>query len=339
MKILITGGAGFIGANVAASYLKRGHSVTVYDNFSRKGTEKNIDWLQTLGATKLLKVVEGDVADFSSLKQLVKKQDIVFHLAGQTAVTTSIKNPRLDFEANALGTFNVLEAVRQSNPETVVFYSSTNKVYGAMSRVNTRRRGKRYYGVQSASVDESESLDFYSPYGCSKGAGDQYMQDYSRIYGLKTVVFRQSCIYGSHQFGVEDQGWVAHFTSQVIKNKKLKIFGDGKQVRDLLYITDLVRAFRLAHKYIHITAGQVYNIGGGITNSISLLELIEQLEELSKRTVEVEYFEARKGDQRVYISDTAKAYRDFNWQPKVSVTDGIEKLYQWLESFHGVSTK
>jgi len=332
-NILITGGAGFIGANTASYYLSKGNKVTLFDNLSRPGVKNNLNWLKKSFPRSLINVVIADVKDYTKLKKAVANQDIIFHFAGQTAVTTSIKNPRLDFEANALGTFNILEAIREKNPQAIFLYSSTNKVYGDLSRVNTSRRGKRYYSIESASIDESEILDFYSPYGCSKGAGDQYTHDYARIYGLKTIVFRQSCIYGAHQFGVEDQGWVAHFTALAIKNKLITIFGDGKQVRDLLYITDLVKACDKAVKNITTTSGQIYNIGGGINNSMSLLELIDYLQTLTNKKIKLKFTKARKGDQKIFISDIDKAQRDFSWSPKVGVKEGIQKLYQWLFQF------
>lgn len=333
MNIFITGGAGFIGSNTAAHFLEKGDQVTIYDNLSRPGVSHNLNWLQETFSKQKLRFIKGDVSDNKLLENSIVGSDIVFHFAGQTAVTTSIENPRADFMANALGTFNILEAVRQHASDAVVLYSSTNKVYGAMSRINTSRRGKRYYGLESASADESESLDFYSPYGCSKGTGDQYMQDYHRIYGLKTIVFRQSCIYGAHQFGVEDQGWVAHFVAQAIKGNTLKIFGDGRQVRDLLYITDLVDAFDRATGNPKVTAGQIYNIGGGISNSLSLLELIDLLQPLISKKIKTSTFEERQGDQKVYISNIDKAYRDLDWTPQVNVKQGITLLHGWLQEF------
>lgn len=335
MKILVTGGAGFIGANIAAHYLKKGHLVTIFDNLSRKGVQHNLDWLKDTYNKKNLTILKHDVRDHKAIQAAVKNQKIVFHFAGQTAVTTSITDPREDFEVNAIGSFNVIEAVRTISPKAIVCYASTNKVYGEMSRVNTRRRGNRFFSIESPSIDESEQLDFYSPYGCSKGAGDQYMHDYARTYGIKSIVFRQSCIYGAHQFGVEDQGWVAHFVSQAIKGNTIKLFGDGKQVRDMLYITDLVEAFALAISNISTTAGQIYNMGGGINNSLSLLELISLLENLMGRKITTKRYKARIGDQKVFISNIDKAYRDFGWQPKVGTQEGIKLLYFWLQDFLG----
>jgi CDP-paratose 2-epimerase len=332
-KVFITGGAGFIGANMATHYLQKGVEVTSFDNLSRPGVESNIKWLKKSHGNGLFTFVKGDVRDFDKLKKLIQGHQAVFHFAGQTAVTTSVKDPRSDFEANALGTLNVLESVRQFSPKTVVLYASSNKVYGAMSRVTPSKRQTRYISVESPSIDESEQLDFYSPYGCSKGTGDQYTHDYARIYGLKTIVFRQSCIYGTHQFGVEDQGWVAHFASQAIKNEPITIFGDGKQVRDMLFITDLAKAYDQCLKHITHTSGQIYNIGGGIDNALSLLELISFLEVLLGRRLKLKFAKERFGDQKVYISNIDKAKRDFNWRPEVSVDEGLKLLYFWLRDY------
>jgi len=331
-SVFITGGAGFIGANTANYYLDKGVQVTVYDNLSRKGVQHNLDWLKTNSKGKLT-IIKGDVKDYDLVKKSLKGHQVIFHFAGQTAVTTSIKNPRADFESNALGTFNVLEAMREVNPKAIMLYSSTNKVYGAMGRVNAARRKTRYISVESPSIDESEPLDFYSPYGCSKGSGDQYTHDYARIYGLKTIVFRQSCIYGTHQFGVEDQGWVAHFTSQVIKGESITLFGDGKQVRDMLFINDLVTAYEKAIQNIVISSGQVYNMGGGIDNAVSLLELVGYLQKLSGNKVNVKFSKSRQGDQKVYISNIDKAKRDLDWRPQIGVEEGVKLLYFWLRDY------
>ncbi len=329
-RVLITGGAGFIGANIARHYLEKGYEVTIYDNLFRKNVETNVRWLKRQFRKNLL-VTIADVRNFTKLKNAVKGKDVIFHCAGQTAVTTSIEDPRQDYEMNAQGTFNVLESMRQLHYKGMMFYCSTNKVYGEMSRVRTTSRGKRYVSIESPSIDESERISFYSPYGCSKGSGDQYTLDYARIYGLKTVVFRQSCIYGAHQFGVEDQGWVAHFAASAILDKTLKIYGDGKQVRDILYIDDLVRAFDKAYRNSSTTAGQVYNIGGGIDNTVSLIELTEILEKITGRKMKMKFAKERKGDQKYYVSNIDKAYRDFHWKPKISVERGIHMLYEWLE--------
>lgn len=332
MKVLVTGGAGFIGTNVVDYFARHGARVSIYDNLSRKGVQANLAWLMSEEQYAKPTLIQASVADYQQLKSAVKDSEIVIHLAGQTAVTTSILKPRLDFEANALGTFNVVEAVREVQPKAILLYASTNKVYGALARVKVRQQEKHYIAVESPSIDESEALDFYSPYGTSKGAGDQYVHDYARIYGLKTVVFRQSCIYGEHQFGVEDQGWVAHFAASVIANKPITVYGDGMQVRDLLYIDDLVAGYVAAIKKIKIAAGQVYNLGGGIDNAASLIEVLARLKELHGSLPKISYAPERQGDQKVYISNIDKAKRDLGFCPRVSVNQGLEKLYRWLKA-------
>lgn len=332
MNILITGGAGFIGSNLAAFYLKQGHHVSLYDNLSRKNVTENIAWLKSIDATKL-EVIEKDVCDFTSLCDAVKNKDVIFHEAGQTAVTTSLTDPRHDFEVNAQGTFNLMEAVRIHNPSAIVFFASTNKVYGGCGDVELELQGDRYVATKTKGISEQYHLDFHSPYGCSKGTADQYIHDYSRSYNLKTVVFRQSCIYGEHQFGVEDQGWVAHFAAQTIKNAPITIFGDGKQVRDLLFIDDLVRGYDQALQKIDITAGDVFNMGGGVTNTASLIEVIHQLETLSGHSIPLTFTKERVGDQKYYVSDVTKAKQIFDWEPTVNVTTGVSRLYTWLSTF------
>jgi CDP-paratose 2-epimerase len=253
-------------------------------------------------------------------------------MASQVAVTTSVVDPRTDFEINALGTFNVLEAVRAAAPGAVVFYASTNKVYGGMEDVAVVEEATRYhYRDLPGGVPESQTLDFHSPYGCSKGAGDQYVRDYARIYGLRTVVFRQSCIYGTRQFGVEDQGWVAHFCIAAVLGRPISIYGNGKQVRDVLWIEDLVRAYDLAIEKIDVAAGKVYNIGGGSANAMSVwAEFGPLLEELAGHPIPVEYGDWRPGDQPVYISDISRAQRELGWTPEVGLRDGIARLWHWV---------
>lgn len=332
MKILITGGAGFIGANLAAYYLKQGNTVTVLDNLSRKNVIENVKWLETINPSNF-KLVTQDIRNYDGIKEVVKKQDVIFHEAAQTAVTTSLIHPRYDFEENALGTFNVLEAVREKNPETILFYASTNKVYGGLDDLKLRATEFRYQPASLAAISETRPLDFHTPYGCSKGTADQYVRDYSRSYKIKTVVFRQSCIYGEHQFGVEDQGWVAHFTSQVIKGLPITIYGNGKQVRDLLFIDDLVAGYDKALKAIDKTAGQVFNMGGGLNHTASLLEVITFLEKIKGSPLDLSYRKTRNGDQKYYVSDITKAKKVFGWTPKISVDKGINRLYKWLTYF------
>jgi CDP-paratose 2-epimerase len=332
MNIVVIGGAGFIGCNVADYYLKNKHNVTVFDNFSRKGTLQNLDWLVKRYKENLT-VTQGDVRlDFAKLKSVVSKADIVFHFAAQVAVTTSVVDPREDFEINALGTFNVLEAIRQSGNKPIVLYSSTNKVYGGMEHVKIVERNGEYDNESlPLGVSEAEQLDFHSPYGCSKGTADQYMIDYSRIYGIRTVVFRQSCIYGYRQFGVEDQGWVAHFTISSMFDRPLTIYGDGKQVRDVLFIDDLVRAYDMAIKNINVTAGKAYNIGGGPNKKMSLLNLISYLEKFFGKKLTYTFSTWRPGDQRVFICDIRKAKNEFGWEPKIGVEEGVRLLAAWVK--------
>lgn len=332
-KFLVIGGAGFIGANLADHLLRNNAEVVIFDNLSRKGTIDNLRWLQNKYGDKKLEVVIGDIRiDKQKLLSLVSKVDVVYHLAAQAAVTTSVANPYEDFTINALGTFNVLETIRQSKNNPVLIYASTNKVYGKMEDIGIEEKEKRYeYKDLSHGIPENRLLDFFSPYGCSKGAADQYVRDYTRIYGLRTVVFRQSCIYGKRQFGVEDQGWVAWFTIAAALGRSITICGDGKQIRDILYIDDLVRAFIAATKMIDKTAGKIYNIGGGPENTMSLLELISYLEQLLKKEVHYGFADWRPGDQPVYVSDIRKADREFGWEPKFSVQQGIKRLVGWVQ--------
>ncbi|HAU40051.1 MAG: NAD-dependent epimerase/dehydratase, CDP-paratose 2-epimerase [Candidatus Peregrinibacteria bacterium GW2011_GWF2_43_17] len=331
MKILITGGAGFIGSNATNYFLGLGHEVTIFDNFSRKGTESNLEWLKKNHPT--VKVIRGDTRNFEEIKKAVAEgYDVVIHLAAQVAVTTSVVNPREDFEINALGTFNMLEACRLAPKQPIVIYSSTNKVYGGMEDIKTVERNGRYeYADLPDGVPENRLLDFHSPYGCSKGSADQYVRDYSRIYGLKTVVCRQSCIYGYRQFGVEDQGWVAWFIIATVLNKNLTIYGDGKQVRDVLFVEDLVAAYDSIIKNIDKVSGNVYNIGGGSKNQMSLLELIAFIESFTGKKLEYKFSDWRPGDQPVFVCDIAKAKREFGWEPKVSVEEGVKKLFNWVK--------
>lgn len=329
MNILITGGAGFIGVNTAKYFLNNGHNIWIYDKFSRKGSSKNFTLLKSQYPKVTL--VKADIRDFESLQKNVIGKDIVFHFAGQVAVTTSVQNPRLDFEINALGTFNVLEAVRLKNPKAILIYSSTNKVYGGMENEKIIENKTRYgYKNLPFGISEKYPLDFHSPYGCSKGAADQYVRDYARIYDLSTIVFRQSCIYGPHQFGVEDQGWIAWFIIALILGRDISIYGNGKQVRDVLFIDDLVHAYALAIEHIRTTKGQIYNIGGGPNNSIAVWqEFGPLLEKKFNKKIKVASRDWRPGDQLVYISDIRKAKKDFQWVPKVNLENGVEEVITW----------
>ena len=334
MHYFITGGAGFIGSNYVARLLGRGERVTVYDNLSRAGAERNLAWLRSRFGQNAFTLIRGDVRDADLLASSLGDADVVVHLAAQVAVTTSVEDPRTDFEINALGTFNVLEAVRQSPKRPMVIYASTNKVYGGMEDVKIVEEETRYrYADLPFGVPESQPLDFHSPYGCSKGSGDQYVRDYARIYGIPTVVFRQSCIYGLRQFGIEDQGWVAWFVIAAVTGRPITIYGDGKQVRDVLFVDDLLNAYDAAVARRDEVAGEVLNIGGGPQNTISIWqEFAPLLEKALGRSVPVSYGDWRPGDQRVYISDIRKAERLLGWKPRVGVEEGIARLVEWVKA-------
>ena len=331
-KVLITGGAGFIGVNAAVGFLRQGWNVTVWDNLSRQGARENLRWLRSMGPIQFQKIdLRFDKPVARALS--VARFDYVLHCAAQVAVTTSVTNPREDFECNALGTFNVLDGVRRFCPEAFFVYTSTNKVYGGMESCRIVERNGRYeYANLKAGVSEDQPLDFHSPYGCSKGAADQYVRDYSRIYGLMTTSFRQSCIYGYRQFGMEDQGWVAWFTIAHALDRPITIFGDGKQTRDILFIDDLVAAYLKAWKHRKKVSGQVYNIGGGPKNQFSLLQLLRLLESESSRSVQYSFADARPGDQKVFVADVRKAHRDFGWEPMCSCEKGVQKLNRWVKA-------
>ncbi|PID85164.1 MAG: CDP-paratose 2-epimerase [Chloroflexi bacterium] len=333
MKVFITGGAGFIGCNSADHFLKQGHEVVVFDNLSRMGTPTNLAWLQANHGERL-HFVEGDIRSYEQLTQTIGGADVVLHLAGQVAVTTSVVNPREDFEINAVGTFNVLEAVRHAAPQAALIYASTNKVYGGMEEIGVVERNGRYtYTDYPYGIDESFNLDFHSPYGCSKGAGDQYVLDYARIYGLRTLVFRQSCIYGQRQFGIEDQGWVAHLVIATLFQRPINIYGDGKQVRDLLNVNDLIRAYEAGLAHIDTLSGTAFNIGGGPQNTLSVwTEFGSLLASLAGREVPITHHAWRPGDQRVFIADIRKAKALLGWEPTLSPQEGITDLYRWVEA-------
>lgn len=329
---LVTGGAGFIGSNYVSRLLERGEQVAVYDNLSRAGGPRNIEWLRSSYGPDSFQLIVGDLRDAPLLTSTARNADIIVHLAGQVAVTTSVLHPREDFEDNALGTFNVLEAARLSKREPVVLYSSTNKVYGGMDDIKIIERETRYvYADQPFGMTETYPLDFHSPYGCSKGTGDQYMRDYARIYGLSTVVFRQSTIYGPRQFGIEDQGWMAWFMIAAVLGKPISIYGNGKQIRDMLYVEDLLRAYDAAIENIDSVAGEVFNIGGGTANTISIwAEFGPALEKLLGREIEITRYDWRPGDQKVFIADIRKASQTLNWQPQVDLSTGMQRLFDWV---------
>ncbi len=329
---LVTGGAGFIGSNYVHRLLTRGERVLIYDNLSRPGSQINLRWLRDTYGEKSIQIVSGDIRDSGLLTVAAREADVIVHLAAQVAVTTSVAKPREDFEINALGTFNVMEAARLNGRQPTVIYASTNKVYGGMEEVKTVEKPTRYeYAEYPHGIPETLGLDFHSPYGCSKGAGDQYVRDYSRIYDIPTVVLRQSCIYGPRQFGVEDQGWVAWFIIAAVMGHPITIYGDGKQVRDILFVEDLLNAYDAAIDRIDQVAGSVYNIGGGHTNTISIwMEFAPLLEKLIGHPIPTELGDWRPGDQPVYVSDIAKAGRELGWKPEVNVEAGITRLFQWV---------
>jgi CDP-paratose 2-epimerase len=327
---LITGGAGFIGSNLADALLADGERVVLLDNFSRAGVEHNVRWLRDRHGARL-RVERGSVLDGELVACLVGGAARVFHLAAQVAVTTSIEDPAGDLRTNVLGTFKVLEAARRLSAPPPVLFSSTNKVYGTLAGAPVRVSDGAYgYADGRRGIDETAVLDFHSPYGCSKGAADQYVRDYARIYGVPTVVFRLSCAYGRRQFGTEDQGWVAHFARSLLAGKPITIFGDGRQVRDILYVDDLVRAMRAAMRRIDDVAGDVFNVGGGPENAVSVRQVLQRLAEITGVEPEVAAAPWRPGDQRIYVSDIRKATRAFAWAPRMRWTEGLDELVIWL---------
>lgn len=329
-RALITGGAGFIGSNLAAHYLSQGIKVVVFDNFSRRGADANAAWLADLDNPGL-SIVVGDVRNFDSLREAMHGCDLAVHLAAQVAVTTSVEDPREDFQINAVGGFNLLEAARGSGSDPIVVYASTNKVYGSLSGLEIAEHPKRYaFHDRPLGVPETFPIDLHSPYGCSKGATDLYMLDYARIYGLRTVVMRQSCIYGPRQFGIEDQGWVAHFVISSVLGRPITIYGDGRQVRDVLHVHDLIAAFDRAVERIEVSRGQAYNLGGGPRNATSLLEMVERMRRELGLPVELHYQNWRPGDQKVYISDVRKAEAELGWVPHTDFGAGLRQLRDWV---------
>jgi CDP-paratose 2-epimerase len=331
-NFFITGGAGFIGANYVNRLLERGEKVTIYDNLSRAGSKRNLTWLQDKFGQDGFQLVIGDVRDASLVRDSSRSADIILHLAAQVAVTTSVVNPREDFEVNAGGTFNLLEAARLNGRNPVFLYASTNKVYGGMENVRVEEDITRWrYADLPQGCPETQPLDFHSPYGCSKGAGDQYVRDYARIYSLPSVVLRQSCIYGPRQFGVEDQGWLAWMIIAAVTGRQLTIYGDGKQIRDVLHVDDLLDAYDLAIARIGQVKGRIYNLGGGPENTLSVwTEFGPLLEELLGKSIPVARRDWRPGDQKVFVADIRKAEADLGWKPKVGVKDGVGRLFKWV---------
>jgi len=331
MQVLIIGGAGFIGSNAASYYAQRSYDVCILDNFSRRGARINAAWLQE--CFPRIRIEHADIRfESDALYEEVKRADIILHEAAQVAVTTSVANPREDFSVNAMGTFNVLEALRASDHGQIFVYASTNKVYGNLTHRNVVNNDGRYaFTDVPAGISESEPLDFHSPYGCSKGAAEQYVRDYARIYGLRTLAFRQSCIYGPRQFGVEDQGWIAWFAIRASQGLPVTIFGDGMQVRDVLFVEDLIEAYNLAIENIETTKGEIYNLGGGPANTLSILELVNSLENRYQRKMDVTFADWRPGDQRVFVSSIKKAHASFGWSPHTGVARGLSVMCNWID--------
>jgi CDP-paratose 2-epimerase len=335
MKALITGGAGFVGSNLAARLLERGDDVTVFDSLARHGSSQNLTWLQSLGMRNF---VHGDIRNAGDVEQIVKngEPDVVFHLAGQVAMTTSMESPRRDFETNVLGSINLLEAVRQQAAESVIVYASSNKVYGNLSQLDLIETATRYQPRKNAKgVDECAAIEFHTPYGCSKGAADQYMLDYARGFGVNTVVFRHSTIYGGRQFATFDQGWVGWFCRQALETAQtpgrppFTVSGDGKQVRDLLHVSDAVEAYIAAFEQIATARGQAFNIGGGMENSMSLLELLQFLEARLEVKLNYTHLPWRQSDQKFFVADYSKAEKMLGWTPRVTKEQGLEDAILW----------
>jgi CDP-paratose 2-epimerase len=332
-RALVTGGAGFIGTNLADRLLREGQRVRIVDNLSRPGVERNLAWLRGRHG-KRLEVMTEDLREPRVAGAAVRGIDSVFHLAAQVAVTTSLEDPMLDFGVNLIGTINLLEAARAQAEPPALLFTSTNKVYGGLEDVELQGSGSRYEptssGVRRAGISEQRPLDFCTPYGCSKGAADQYVIDYAKSFGMKTVVLRMSCIYGPHQCGNEDQGWVAHFAIRALEGEPITLYGDGHQIRDVLFVEDLVEAFLLARENVGRIGGRAYNMGGGPENAVSVLEVIERIGDLNGAPPETRFGPWRQGDQRYYVSDTRRFQADTGWRPRVSADEGIERLYGWL---------
>lgn len=330
--ILITGGAGFIGSNLAERLLAMpGIRVRIFDNLSRAGVARNVSWLESKAARGSLEVIKGDIRDSQAVRKAAADAAEIYHFAAQVAVTTSVDDPRTDFEVNAAGTLNVLEAARASGQYPLVLFTSTNKVYGSLASVPVIAEGTRYCAKarEFRGVNESEQLDFHSPYGCSKGTADQYVRDYARIYDLPTVVFRMSCIAGPRQFGTEDQGWVAHFLYSAIAGRPITVYGNGLQVRDVLHVHDLIEAMLRVRGCIGATRGQVYNLGGGIERAVSIMEMLRAVEQETGKKISLCRGEVRPGDQPLYITDTAKLQRDTGWTPRRSIREILADIHDF----------
>lgn len=338
MKLLISGGCGFLGSNLAAHALHRNDEIVIFDNLSREGSVSNLQWLMKQGAFRF---IHGDIRNQNDITRVVREfiPEGILHLAGQVAMTTSIANPRKDFEINVLGTFNLLEAVRLFAPDAAVVYSSTNKVYGDLEQYTYHESATRFQCLEKPNgFDEKTQLNFHSPYGCSKGAADQYMLDYARIFGLKTIVFRHSSMYGGRQFATYDQGWIGWFCQKALETRKkslvepFTISGTGKQVRDVLHAEDMIKLYFAALEHVDKARGEAFNIGGGVQNSLSLLELFSILEELLDTKMDYKKLPVRESDQRVFIADCGKARDFFGWKPAVDKVEGIKSMVNWIEN-------
>jgi CDP-paratose 2-epimerase len=331
-RILVTGGAGFMGSNLVKHLITAGHRCVIFDNLSRPGVKANLQWLRDHSQGRV-EFVQGDIRDTAAVDAVGQGVDAIYHLAAQTAVTTSVVDPRTDFDINAIGTLNVLEAARRSPQRPRVIFASTNKVYGGLENIDIVEHDTRYSMVPEAGISETHPLEFHTPYGCSKGAADQYVQDYGRMYGMQTAVLRLSCVYGPRQFGTEDQGWVAHFVIAAVHNKPLAVYGDGKQVRDVLFIDDLVRLYA---RFLEMNSpevwGRAYNVGGGPAFTLSLTELLNLLAQEIGRHPPLTFEGWRPADQRIYVSDTTQVRRALAWEPQVSPHEGVRRLLAWVKT-------
>ena len=340
MQYLITGGAGFMGANFANKLLQRGDKVIIWDNCHKPGSLHNLNWLKKRFGSRNLKVLISDIqTDHDGLKELVASSDVIFHLAAQTAVTHAISQPTYDFASNLQATFHLLETVRTVNPHAILIYASTNKVYGPMPHLRLKKLSTRYVYHNLDGINERHPLHLHTPYACSKGAADCYVQDYARVYGLKTVVFRQSCIYGPRQFGTSNQGWLAWFAHAFLIKHPITIYGDGKQTRDALFVDDLFHAWDMAVQNIDQVSGEVFNIGGGKQNTLSLLELIDKLEAIFRQKPEIKFGGWRPGDQKIFISDNSKLQRMLGWQPSTHIDEGLREMIKWMKDNRQILTK
>lgn len=336
--VVITGGCGFIGSNLCDSLLADGEDVIALDNLSRAGVERNLEWLRRRHGKRFTTVV-ADIRDRETVARAVAKAKAVFHLAGQTAVTTSMSDPQEDFEVNARGTLNVLESVRDSGRRTPVIFASTNKVYGSLDQLDLIPRSDRYVpadaGLSSHGVGEDQGLDFCTPYGCSKGAADQYVLDYAKSFAIPTAVLRMSCIYGPRQQGTEDQGWVAHFLIRALEGRKITVFGDGRQVRDVLHVRDAVAAYRAVLDGIANVSGEVFNLGGGPGNAVSLRHVLQEIAHITGSEPAVEHAPWRPGDQFWFVANTARLSQQLGWKARTGWREGLRDLARWLEEDRG----